>query len=194
MFKLCLLIKSYWYWYSHTLTIAKPCCWWRSCPSRYDVFQPADHTWWGRYTPVLHLTSTVMMEWLWLFFNILYLVFVSLQFLLFFWLFHKFQRSKSENDSVRYPNIPRYCINLLHCAGGSWSALGWCWNYASLPDKTVPVPWCRCYSVCSFHLFPCGDKRTSNLKLIYSAGFHQHRNLIMHHVCKRRFFHSVVQS
>lgn len=52
-------------------------------------------------------------------------------------------------------------INLLHCAGGSWWARGWCWNNASQPGRNVPVEWCRCYNVCSFHLFLCGERGES---------------------------------
>lgn len=58
--------------------------------------------------------------------------------------------------------FPRHCplataIDLLHCAGGSWWAPGWCWSCASLPGKTGLAAWCICYNVCSFLPFPCEE-------------------------------------
>ena len=48
------------------------------------------------------------------------------------------QRDLSTKDPIN---------NLLHCAGGKWWVLGWCWKSACRPGRTAPGRWCRCCNV-----------------------------------------------
>lgn len=120
------------------LTVAKPHCWWRPCPGRYDIFQPANHSCQGGWKEVTNSTCEVILK----------------------------GRTLRGTFTERRNHV--WDINLLHCADGSWWAQEWHWNNASQPGKSVPVEWCRCYNVCSFHLFLCGERRESK-----STGFHR---------------------
>lgn len=146
-----------------TLTVAKSCCWRRLRPVGYDVLQPTDHPCWQiqwkafRAKPLGFLLShSILISTRHSVFSPVLFFFCQLL------LYISFESRGTRRADVLTPPKPPLsqlttAIDLLHCADGSWWALGWCWSCASLPDRTGLATWCICYNVGNFLSFPCEE-------------------------------------